>query len=375
MKKLFSFLFAVCFILTLTACNTSDIPDDASQLTSISETTDTSTDSGKTNEGKGYTFTAKVLEVHEKTILIQTADEKMLTSCDQFYVSVPETVSAKDFAVGDTVEIELAAFYRIQETYPARLPDVVNIRHIVRKTTALEIDVKVTAVNEDSYTVIGMTEGYEREFIIRKEDRNWKVGNEFHIVSSFRGSYTDTHPTVIENITFAIQNNPDPILFKARITFSSGQSFYAKGFHDENGRETFTGYVYFPADIDLTDYKDGDYVEIGYDGWAMETYPLQANALSIRHLTEEETEEIRKDEKTYTLTLQYMGQDEYELIGIASTAYSIDPDTLENIPDLNFKDYFTVVYDGTKCPFLAYTTRLPFVKEIYRSDSRGNRID
>ena len=165
-----------------------------------------------------------------------------------------------------------------------------------------------------------------------------------------------------------------PILFKARIAFSSGQSFYAKGFQDENGRETFTGYVYFPAEIDLTDYKDGDYVEIGYDGWAMETYPLQANALSIRHLTEEEIVEIQMDEKTCTLTLQYMGRDENELIGISSTAYSIDLDTLENIPDMNFKDYFTVVYDGTKCSFFISATRIPFVKEIYRSDSRGNRI-
>ena len=40
----------------------------------------------------------------------------------------------------------------------------------------------------------------------------------------------------------------------------------------------------------------------------------------------------------------------------------------------NFKDYFTVVYDGTKCSFFISATRIPFVKEIYRSDSRGNRI-
>ncbi|MBQ8498036.1 MAG: hypothetical protein IJ489_11365 [Clostridia bacterium] len=375
MKKLFSLLLAVCFILSLTACNTPDTPEDTSQSTSASETTDTSTESGKTNEEKGYTFTAKVSEVHEKTILVKTDDEKMLTSSDQFYVSLPETVSAEDFAVGDTVEIELATIYRIEETYPARLPDVVNIRHVVRKTTALEIDVIVTAINEDSYTVMGMTEGYEREFLIMKEDREWEIGNEFHIVSSFRGSYTDTHPTAIENITFMVRNNPDPILFKARIAFSSGHGFYVKGFDDENGRETFTGYIYFPDEIDLTDYEDGDYVEIGYDGWAMETYPLQANALSIRHLTEEEIEEILIDMKTYTLTLQYMGHDEYELIGIASAAYSMDPKLLENIPEMNFKDYFTVVYDGTKCSFFAYTTHLPFVEEIYRSDSRGNRID
>lgn len=298
MKKLFSLLLTVCLILAFTACNTADTPEDTSLSTSASETTETDTTGGKTNEQIGYTFTAKILQIHEKTVLVKTDDEKMLTSSDQFYVSLPETVSAEDFSVGDVIEIELAPIHRIQETYPARLPDVVAIRHISRA------------------------------------------------------------------------EYPDAVTFFAKI-LNDGQSLFVQG--DMGAFGHYSGWAHLPNEISADDYKKGDYVAITFPGWIMESYPPQINITAIRHLTEEEIEEFPEAEEK-RICLQYMEQDEMKIVGTCMEGtYSVFLEELEEIPEMNSGDYFTIVYEEILPS--SVPTQLLFIKELYISDEKGNRID
>lgn len=73
--------------------------------------------------GELMTFTALVLEVHENFLLVEPVEgEWILSSADRIQVPVEE---AARFREGDSVIITFTG--DIQETYPARITDVVSI--------------------------------------------------------------------------------------------------------------------------------------------------------------------------------------------------------------------------------------------------------
>ncbi len=79
--------------------------------------------------GDRVTFTATVLQVLEKEVLVEPVEGSAeLRSASQIYVSlsVRDDEPVPSMQVGDTIEIEYDGL--IQETYPAAIPDVYAIR-------------------------------------------------------------------------------------------------------------------------------------------------------------------------------------------------------------------------------------------------------
>ena len=114
MKKLLSVFLALCFVFLLASC--ANVGDETS--------------SSDTKAWKyPYIFEAEVLDVFSKSLLVKTDDPRMLSSSDQYRVSLPEGVSAEDFFVGDRIMIQFDG--TIRETYPAQI-DALVISHANR---------------------------------------------------------------------------------------------------------------------------------------------------------------------------------------------------------------------------------------------------
>ncbi len=376
MKKFVSFFLIFCLILTVSACDTANIADETSSTASSSETTTDTSATTATSDNKQteiqhpiHTFTATVI-YNEWYLQVKTDDEQMLGCSEDFIVSLTDGYTLEDFAIGDIVEITFQ--YPILET--AQITNVLEIRHIVRKTTNLDIKVKVTAMDGDTYTVMGMTEGYEREFLIIKENVNWEIGEELYVRYKYRGGYSETYPQILEGAIGKVK--PDPVYYKARILEILGQRFTVRTFDGVNS--IVLDVSFDENDVKATDFKAGDYVEFGYDGFGFpDIVHPRITGISMRHLTEEEIAALALEDRTTTMTIQYMGHDEKELIGIGITynqVFSISIDSLETIPELQFKDFVTVVHDGTTLSS-GSTTKILFVIDFYPSDYKGNRID
>ena len=370
MKKILSFFLIFCLICTLTACDTEEPANDTSSHSSQSETTtDTSekTDGHTSESEQIHTFTATISEVWGKVILVKTDDENMLRCADRFEVSLPEGISSEDFAVGDIVEIDFC--YPILEIYPARITKVSDIRHIVRKTTNLDIKVKVMAIDGDTYTVMGLTEGYERDFLIIRENRNWEIGEELYVRYEYRGGYSEEYPKILDGSIMKV--NPDPVYMRARILSISGNSVVVKDFDKIN---LFHGTISFSEDdVNITDFKAGDYVEIGHPGMIPDISHPRITGSSMRHLTEDEIATLDIKTQPHTVVLQYMGQDNDIVTCISgNNVHKISVQDIEAISPLQYGDYIAVVYDGT----VDYISAVdyPFVIEVYRCDQNGNRI-
>ena len=379
MKKILSLFLVFCLILTITACDTEKISDETStengtttesEMTTESTIDTSSADSNLMEEMyQVYSFTATVI-YNEWYLQVQTEDEQMRLTAEDFIISLPDGCVLEDFAIGDIVEITFR--YPILET--AQITDVLEIRHIVRKTTYLNIKVKVTAINGDTYTVMGMTEGYEREFLIIKENVNWEIGEELSVRYKYRGGYSETYPQFLDGAVSKV--DPDPVYYKAKILEASKHWFTVRTFDGVNSIELYINFD--ENDVNAADFKAGDYVEFGYDGVGFpDIVHPHVTGVSMRHLTEEEIAALGVEDRTRTIILLYMGHDDKELIGIGigyNQAYSIAIDSLETVPELNFKDYFTVVCDGDTFSY-GSTTKILFPSDCYPSDRDGNRID
>lgn len=374
MKKILSLLLALVFTLVcLTSCTTvSDTEKLSDETSSQSEaTTDTSeTSDGQTEKSNDvYTFTATVLEVWSaKALVVETDDENMLRCADQFEISLPDGVVSEDFAIGDIVEIDFR--YPFLEVYPARIPNVLDVRHIVRKTTNLDITVKVTAIDGDIYTVMGLTEGYQREFQIIRENENWEIGEELYVRYQYRGGYSEEYPKILDGGITKV--DPDPVYLRARILSISGNGFVIKDFDKVN---RFHGTVSFSEeDVNIADFQAGDYVEIGHTCAIPDISHPRITGDSMRHLTEEEIAELDIQTQERTVVLQYMGQDENVVTCISgNTVHKISVQDIEAISPLQYGDYIAVIYDGT----VDYISAVdyPFVIEVYRCDRNGNRLE
>ena len=350
MKKILSILLAVSVLLLLTACNTADhsnIPDatdGSSLLTSENETTADTSAGAEYGEDdyKIYRFTATVLSVDRSYLTVETDDENMLRCADRFAFTLPGGVSGEDYAVGDVIEIDFC--YPILEVYPARIQHVIAVRHVVRKTTTLDITVQVTAIDGDTYTVMGLTEGYEREFLVIEENENWEIGDILSVSYRYRGGYSEEHPKVLKGVIG--NTEPMPILMKARILNIEGDRFTV---HDFDKVNPFDGMFTFPeAAVDPADYQAGDYVEITHDRAIPDITHPTLSGLSMRHLTEEEIEALAIPKREHTVTLQYMGQDErYATCLSGNDACRIPVEAIKDLPALQFGDCIEVVYDGT----------------------------
>ena len=205
---------------------------------------------------------------------------------------------------------------------------------------------------------------------------DFKVGDVIEI--TFRGSILETYPAQIPDVLsirhISHTEQPQAMVFFARI-LDEGRSLFVHGNMGSMGGD-YSGWANLPKEISADDYKKGDYVAITFPGYIMETYPPQINVTSIRHLTETEIVNflgsVKPEEKR--IRLQYMGTDEGKIIGICEDrAYAIALSELEEIPEMTFGDYFTVVYEE-RLPGTVPTLLL-FVKALYLSDEYGNRIE
>ena len=120
MKKILSILCIFCLLFSAAACNA-----DQKQNKNHSES---SSDIIRYDpEKNAYTFKATVLQTGERSILVKTDDPQMLRSSDQYWVSLPENISGKDFRKGDVLQINFDGI--IMETYPAQI-NASEISHI-----------------------------------------------------------------------------------------------------------------------------------------------------------------------------------------------------------------------------------------------------
>lgn len=165
-------------------------------------------------------------------------------------------------------------------------------------------------------------------------------------------------------------NDNNSCTFIARI-LDVGRTLYVRG--NANAFGMYSGFAHLPNDISEENFQKGDYVSITFPGLIMESYPPQIGITSIRHLTKAEIAELPKiDEKE--IRLEYMGQDETEIIGICmGQVYSVSLKDFENIPAMTYGDYFSVVYEerleGIE------SIKLLFIKDLYLSDEYGNCIE
>ena len=188
------------------------------------------------------------------------------------------------------------------------------------------------------------------------------------------GHDTDTEATSTSTAATSTNSEnvdgPEEETFFARILEIHGHSLFVRG--ELWGRE-FAGTAHLPQDISTEDYKKGDYVAITFPGLVMETYPPQIHITEIRHLDKMELSNLPKEEE-HRMCLKYMGKDDTKIIGICmDRAYAIPLSEFENIPDMNFGDYFTVIYEETR-PGVE-PTQILFIKELFLSDENGAPIE
>jgi hypothetical protein len=126
----------------------------------------------------------------------------------------------------------------------------------------------------------------------------------------------------------------------ARVMESSERSLLVCGFSS-------LGYAYvsLPRDIKGEDFQVGDYVKITYGG-VCETYPVSVSAITIRHLTEEETAAVYKEQ---TVCGEYIGMNENGVFLCHDLGMYIVPvENLENAPRFVEGMLYEVVYDGIR---------------------------
>ena len=193
--------------------------------------------------------------------------------------------------------------------------------------------------------------------------------------SSQATTASDPAPSLIQTNSASLDDGktdyyPEAVTFFARILESQGRSLFVIG---NFWNSTYHGYAYLPEDISSDDFKKGDYVAITFPGLVMETYPPMIHITEIRHLDKMELSNLPKEEE-HCMRLEYMGKDDTKIIGICmDKAYAIPLSEFENIPDMNFGDYFTVIYEETR-PGIE-PTQILFIKDLYLSDENGAPIE
>lgn len=118
MKKLIGFVFVFICVFALLGCP-------RRTNVSIETEADTPTDT--------YHFHAKVIEVHDRYMLVEHLPDGKTLSADIIEVPFEEKTSWPIPAVGDTVEVYYDG--TIMETYPARLSRVYRVEILVLKRT------------------------------------------------------------------------------------------------------------------------------------------------------------------------------------------------------------------------------------------------
>ena len=99
MKKILSIVFIFCLLCLTASCGAEKKQFDSEKNT--------------------YMFQATVLQTEERSILVKTDDAEMLRSGDQYWVSLPENISGKDFSENDIVKIVFDGM--VSETYPLKI--------------------------------------------------------------------------------------------------------------------------------------------------------------------------------------------------------------------------------------------------------------
>lgn len=202
---------------------------------------------------------------------------------------------------------------------------------------------------------------------------DFKVGDVIEI--TFRGSISEIYPARISDVVsiclISRPGYPQPIEFFARILNISGQTLFIHG-DIENCCE-YLGYAYLQKDISANGYAKGDYVALTFSGMIMESYPPQIHVNAIRALTEKEIAELPELEEQ-RICLQYIGKDDTKIIGICmDKAYAVSLSDFENIPEMTFGNYFTVIYEEM-LPSIE-PTQLLFIKDLYRCDENGTPLE
>lgn len=115
-KRFIALLLAIVCVFSLVACG-KDVEKD---------TVDDNTTQTETPEQSYMVARGTVLEIHDNYVLIQPlhGDQSAL-SADKIEIALKGTITWEDKKVGDVIEV--AYEDGIQETYPARIPNVISI--------------------------------------------------------------------------------------------------------------------------------------------------------------------------------------------------------------------------------------------------------
>lgn len=204
-------------------------------------------------------------------------------------------------------------------------------------------------------------------------NENFMIGDIVEI--TFRGGILEVYPARIPEVLsvslVSHEANSTSVTFFAKVLSGGSRSLYVKGNAGPFG--IYAGFAHLSQDIAREEYQTGDYVAITFPSYVMETYPPQINVTDIRYLTEAEIAEFPISEEK-EICLQYMGRDETKIIGICGgDAYAISLTDFENIPEMTFGDYFTVIYEESIPSSLP--SQLLFIKDIYFCDENGICIE
>lgn len=74
------------------------------------------------------TFTAAVLEVHDRYLLVEPLEGAVLASADRVTVPTGDLEDLPELSPGDVVSVTFAG--PIQETYPAQVTEVLSVEHL-----------------------------------------------------------------------------------------------------------------------------------------------------------------------------------------------------------------------------------------------------
>ena len=107
MKRLIAFLIASVLLLSLVACKCSDEPE-----------------SPNTN-GDGYSFTAKVVDKYESSLLLEVSDAKSSNISEGSQAIISIKSDYPDCSVGDYVTVVFDGI--VLESYPLQIPNVYSI--------------------------------------------------------------------------------------------------------------------------------------------------------------------------------------------------------------------------------------------------------
>ena len=241
------------------------------------------------------------------------------------------------------------------------------------EATILQVSGSYLLVQTDDPNMLRCSDQFELTLPEGVSGDGFVIGDVIEI--EFHGSILEVYPARISNVisvrNISASKYPERVTFFARILSGGNRSLYVKG--DAGHFGMYSGLAHLPKDISGEEYRKGDYVAITFPGYIMESYPPQINIISIRHLTEFEIAKFPEAEEK-SIRLQYMGRDETRVIGICNDqAYAISPDEFENIPEMVFGDYFTVVYEELLLSM--DPVQILFIKELYLSDENGNCIE